>query len=149
MCEIPMFDEYGDDWTDEFNDFYNSTDKLIQNPGYFNLESITALMTFFDDTLNYDELMSTLVELVISIACFYGNDGLNKLLESFKYVKDKGKMHGKVEIVGQLMEKHYEEFKTVVSTATNAIHQDVKNILFSINAKNLESKKRELIKMLS
>ena len=34
-CEIPMFDEEGDDWTEEYTDFYNSLDDLIKNPGYF------------------------------------------------------------------------------------------------------------------
>ena len=31
-CEIPMFDEEGDDWTEEYTDFYNSLDDLIKNP---------------------------------------------------------------------------------------------------------------------
>ena len=36
-CEIPMFDEEGDDWTEEYTDFYNSLDDLIKNPGYFKI----------------------------------------------------------------------------------------------------------------
>ena len=82
-CEIPMFDEEGDDWTEEYTDFYNSLDDLIKNPGYFKIECIPKLMELFNDTLNYDTLMSALADLVINIACFYGNEGIHKLLESF------------------------------------------------------------------
>ena len=143
-----MFDEDGDDWTDEFYDFYNSEDELINNPGYFDVESIPKLMMLFDDSLNYDELMSVLVDLVINIACFYGHDGLQKLLESFLYVKDVGKMYGKIELVGRLMSNHYEEFKAILSTSTDAIQQNIKDILESINSKNLQNKKEELLKLL-
>ena len=38
-CEIPMFDEEGDDWTEEYTDFYNSLDDLIKNPGYLRLNA--------------------------------------------------------------------------------------------------------------
>lgn len=78
-CEIPMFDEEGDDWTEEYTDFYNSLDDLIKNPGYFKIECIPKLMELFNDTLNYDTLMSALADLVINIACFYGNEGIHKL----------------------------------------------------------------------
>ena len=69
-CEIPMFDEEGDDWTEEYTDFYNSLDDLIKNPGYFKIECIPKLMELFNDTFNYDTLMSALADLVINIACF-------------------------------------------------------------------------------
>lgn len=34
-CEIPMFDEDGDDWTDEYSDFYDSLDDSPTGPAFW------------------------------------------------------------------------------------------------------------------
>lgn len=148
-CEISMFDEDGDDWTDEYSDFYDSLDDLKSNPEYFEIECIPDLMKLFDDTLNYDTLMSALADLVINIACFYGKDGMCKLLESFVYVKAEGEMYGKIHLVGGLLYNHFDELKVALLTCTNEVQQEFKEILSTIEFKNLLNKKDELLKMLS
>lgn len=147
-CEIPMFDEEGDDWTEEYTDFDNSLDDLIKNPGYFKIECIPKLMELFNDTLNYDTLMSALADLVINIACFYGNEGIHKLLESFVCVKVEGRMYGKMHLVGGLLHNHFEELKMALSTSTDEVKLEFKTILSTIEFKNLLKEKEELLKML-
>ena len=39
-CEIPMFDEEGDDWTEEYTDFYNSLDAFMETRVYINYWSL-------------------------------------------------------------------------------------------------------------
>jgi len=148
-CEIPMFDEDGDDWTDEYSDFYDSLDGLIKDPGYFEIGCIPKLMELFDDTLNYDTLMSALAKLVINIACYYGEEGLHRLLGAFAYVKAEGEMYGKQHLVGVLLHDHFEDLKAALSTSTDEIRQEFKVILSTIEFKNLLNKKEELIKILS
>ena len=148
-CEIPMFDEDGDDWTEEYSDFYDSLDDLIKDPGYFEVGCIPKLMELFNDTLNYDTLMSALADMVINIACFYGKDGMHKLLESFVCVKAEGEMYGKMHLVGGLLQNHFEELKVALSTSTDEVRQEFKGILSVIEFKNLLNQKEELLKMLS
>ena len=148
-CEIPMFDEDGDDWTDEYSDFYDSLDELVKDPCYFEIECIPKLMELFDDTLNYDTLMSALADMVINIASFYGNDGMHKLLESFVYVKPNGEMYGKMHLVGGLLQNHLEELKTALSTSADKTRKEFIAILSTIEFKNLQNQKEELLKMLS
>ena len=148
-CEILMFDEDGDDWTDEYSDFYDSIDDLKKEPGYFEVGCIPKLMELFDDTLNYDTLMSALADLVINIACFYGEDGMHKLLESFECVKSEGEMYGKLHLVGELLLNHFEELKVALSTSTNKVRQEFKAILSTIEFKDLLNEREELLKMLS
>lgn len=147
-CEIPMFDEDGDDWTDEYSDFYDSLDDLISNPGYFEVSCIPKLMELFDDTLNYDTLMYSLADLIISIAHFYGGEGMYKLLESFACVKDTGEMYGKIHLVGGLLHSHFEELKAALLISAPAVRQEFKAILSMIEFKNLLNEKEELLEML-
>lgn len=148
-CEIPMFDEDGDDWTEEYSDFYDSLDDLKNNPQYFEIGCIPNLMELFDDTINYDTLMSALADLVINIACFYGKDGMCKLLESFGCVKAEGEMYGKIHLAGGLLHNHFEELKAALLTCTNEVQQEFKEILTTIEFKNLLNKRDELLKLLS
>lgn len=147
-CEIPMFDEDGDDWTDEYSDFYSSLDDLKSNPSYFEVSCIPKLMELFNDTLNYDTLMSSLADLIICIANFYGEEGMCKLLESFSCVKDTGKMYGKIHLVGGLLYNHFEDLKAALLISAADVQQEFKIILSMINFKNLLDKKEELLKIL-
>lgn len=148
-CEIPMFDEDGDDWTDEYSDFYDSFEDLIKDPGFFEVRCIPKLMELFDDTLNYDTLMSALSDLVIKIACFYGDDGIHTLLESFACVKPEGEMYGKMHLTGGLLLNHFEELKAALPASEDAVRQEFKAVLSTIEYKNLQNKKEELMQILS
>lgn len=92
--------------------------------------------------------MSALADLVINIACFYGNEGIHKLLESFVCVKVEGRMYGKMHLVGGLLHNHFEELKMALSTSTDEVKLEFKTILSTIEFKNLLKEKEELLKML-
>lgn len=68
--------------------------------------------------------MSALTDLVINIACFYGKDGMHKLLESFVCVKADGEMYGKMHLVGGLLQNHFEELKTALSSSADEIRKE-------------------------
>lgn len=148
-CEVPMFDEDGDDWTDEYSDFYDSFDDLKRNPGYFEVDCIPKLMELFDDTLNYDTLMAQLADLILCIARFYGNEGMCKLLESFGCVKENGRMYGKLHLTGGLLANYFEDLKAALLVSGADVRQEFKGILSAVQFEDLLDKKEELLKMLS
>ncbi len=147
-CEISMFDEDGDDWSDEFTDFYESIEYLVNHPEHFNIECIPKFMVLFDQTINYDSLMSKLVNIVVNIVCYYGQAGLHKLFESFRYVKDKGKAFGKITLLARLMNVYYDELKVALSSETDDIKKDIEKILLDIKFEEVQKKKIELLAMI-
>ena len=69
------------------------------------------------------------------------------MLESFVCVKVEGEMYGKMHLVGELLHNHFEELKVSLSTSTDKVRQEFKVILSTIEFKNLQNEKEELLKL--
>ena len=69
------------------------------------------------------------------------------MLESFVCVKAEGEMYGKMHLTGELLHNHFEELKAALSASTDTVRQEFKAILSTIEFKNLQNEKEELLKL--
>ena len=68
---------------------------------------------------------------------------------SFVCVKPNGEMYEKMYLVEGLLQNHLEELKTVLSASKDKTRKEFQAILSTIEYKNLQNQKEELLKMLS
>lgn len=146
--EILMFDEDGDDWTPEYEEFDRLEIYMVEHPEMFEVRHISNLLVLFDDCCFSEHLMEELANIVSKIIIYYKDEGMHAYFSNIYCVPQKGQFHGKFMIIKNLIYYSYKLFEQCLLKESAHIKDVVKIQIQKIeNPDMLEKKQRILDKL--
>lgn len=146
--EILMFDEEGDEWTEEYEEFDALESYISEHPEVFDINDISQLILMFDDKCFSEHLMDSLADIVSKIAIDYGISGIHKYFININSIPEKGAYYGKYMVIRNLMFFDFLLFQNALLKEDTKIKLVVKSIVESITVPVLIEKRNLLLEKL-